>query len=194
MPGLLEPCGMNSPIHFCTGYLAGRALGYREHRFEPLYVAVAAYAPDLDSPLSGFFPVLAHGIWTHTIAGVAVISVILATLSYSMFICFKKPHPFGFGKLLGLAFLGGMTHLTLDTFTFYESNADALHHMYFWPLWNFPWHINTLFPGTSYTVRVLIEVLYSILVAFIILVRQWWGRGQNPFRMFNPRGWFRDVP
>lgn len=186
------PHEMNSPIHFCTGYLAGRTLGYREYRFETLYIAAAAYAPDLDSLLSSRFPLLAHGIWTHTLVGVAVISVILAAVAFGIFACFRKPPPLRFGKLLGLAFLGGITHLTLDAFTFYESEADTLHHMYFWPLWNFPWHINTLFPGTSYTVRVLVEVVYSIMAVSIILIAQWYGRGQNPFHMFNPRGWFRE--
>ncbi len=185
---------MNGPIHICTGYLAGRALGYREYRFETLYVAAAAYAPDLDSLLNKLSPVFVHGVWTHTLAGVAVMSVLFAAGAAALLaVLGRKPHP-GIGTLTVLAFLGGATHLFLDAFTFYESAADASHHLYFWPLWNFPWHINTLFPGASYTVRVLVEVLYSLFAASIILVYQWLCRGQNPFRMLNPRGWFREVP
>jgi len=185
---------MNSPIHFFTGYLSGRALGYREHRFETLYVAVAAYAPDLDSPLSGIFPFLAHGIWTHTLAGVAMMSVILSSLTFGVFAWLGTKGAPGFLRLVGLAFLGGVTHLVLDAFTYYETAADASHHMYCWPFWNFPWHFNTLVPGVTYAVRVWVEVLYSMLVASIILGYQWFYRGQNPFRMFNPRNWFRACP
>ncbi len=182
---------MNSPVHFFTGYLAGRALGYREHRFETLYVAAAAYAPDLDSLLSGPVPFFAHGIWTHTLAGVIVMSVILSAVTFGIFTCLRIKSGLRYMRLLGLALLGGSTHLVLDAFTYYESAADATHHMYFWPFWKFPWHINTLFPTVSYTTRVGVEVLYSVLVAVLILGYQWGYRGQNPFRMFNPRGWFR---
>lgn len=183
---------MNSPIHFCTGYLAGRALGYREHRFEPLFVAAAAYAPDLDSPLSRFFPSFAHGIWTHTLIGVAVISLLLAAAVFGLLVLVKGISPVSYRRLLGLAFLGGMTHLLLDGFTFYYSEGDAAHHMYFWPLWNFPWHINTVFPGVSFTVRVWVEVVYSVAVAAVILLYQGLYRRQNPLRAFDPRGWFRE--
>lgn len=182
---------MNGPIHFCTGYLAGRALGYREHRFETLYIAVAAYSPDFDSYLSRFSPFFAHGIWTHTVVGVVVTSLVLATLTKVALLLFKRPAPLSFSKLLGLAVIGGLTHLLLDAFTFYYSEADATHHMYFWPIWNFPWHINTMFPGVTFRVRVWVEVIYSVGVASVILLYQWLYRGQNPFRMFDPRGWFR---
>ncbi len=185
---------MNSPVHFCTGYLSGRALGYQEHRFEVLYVAVAAWASDFDSLLSRFSPLFAHGIWTHTLVGVAVMGVVLSAVTFGIFAGFRITPSIKFSRLLGLALLGGTTHLLLDMFTFYESVADADHHRYFWPLWNFSWHINTLFPRVSYTARVWVEVLYSILVASIILGYQWSYRRQNPFRMFNPRNWFRDHP
>ncbi|MBP7869358.1 MAG: metal-dependent hydrolase [Candidatus Hydrogenedentes bacterium] len=184
---------MNSPIHFCTGYLAARALGYREHRFEALYVAAAAYAPDVDSLLSRFSPLFSHGIWTHTLAGVAVMSLIMASCTAAILAAFRiTPRP-KYGVLVGLALLGGVTHLFLDAFTYYESEADALHHLYFWPFWKFPWHINTVFPGVSYGVRIGVEVLYSLSVALYILGYQWFYRGQNPLRMFHPRNGFRET-
>lgn len=183
---------MNSPIHFCTGYLAGRALGYREHRFEPLYMAVAAYAPDFDSSLSRFSPLFAHGIWTHTLVGIAVISVLFSAVIFGILVLVKGKSPIPYPRLLGLALLGGMTHLLLDGFTFYYSEGDAAHHMYFWPVWDFPWHINTVFPGVSFTLRVWVEVVYSVAVAACILLYQGLYKRQNPFRVFDPRGWFRE--
>ena len=182
---------MNEFVHFSTGYLAGRALGYREYRFEALYTAVAAYSPDFDMQLQAFLPVFAHGIWTHTLVGVAGMSLVLSVAASAAMRLFRTPVPIHFRRLLGLALLGGTTHLLLDACTFYESQADATHHMYFWPVWNFPWHINTVFPGVTYSARVWVEVVYSVLVAFIILLYQWAYRRQNPFRMFDPRGWFR---
>lgn len=181
---------MNGIVHFGTGYLAARALGYREHRFETLYVAVAAYSPDFDAQLSRLSPLFAHGIWTHTLVGVIAMSVVLSVFARIVLAWFKPPFPIPFGRLLGLALLGGISHLVLDGFTFYESAADATHHMYFWPIWNFPWHINTVFPAVSFTVRVWVEVAYSVLLGAFVLLYQWGFRKQNPFRMFNPRRWF----
>jgi membrane-bound metal-dependent hydrolase YbcI (DUF457 family) len=181
---------MNGLVHFSTGYLAGRALGYREYRFETLYVALAAYSPDFDIQLQLVSPFFAHGIWTHTLAGVAVMSFVLSVIAKGAMMWFKPSASVPFARLWGLALLGGMSHLLLDAFTFYESPADAIHHMYFWPVWNFSWHINTMFPAASYTLRVCVEVLYSIVVAAIILLYQWAGRKQNPFRMFASRDWF----
>jgi len=181
---------VNGMVHFATGYLAGRALGYREHRFETLLVAVAAYSPDFDMPLRRISPLFAHGIWTHTIVGVVAMSLVLSVVARVVLKWVKPPPAIGFWRLWGLALLGGMTHLVLDAFTFYYSEGDATHHMYFWPIWNFPWHINTIFPGTSFTVRVWVEVIYSIFVASFILIYQWGYRRQNPFCMFDPRRWF----
>ncbi len=181
---------MNSPIHFCTGYLAGRALGHREHRFEPFFVAVAAYSPDFDSYLDGISPFFAPGIWTHTLVGVAAMGLVLAAVAAAGLALFRPSGRIGFLKLWGLAVVGGLTHLGLDAFTFYYSEGDASHHMYFWPVWNFPWHINTMFPGATFTLRVWVEVVYSVAVASCILLYQWGWRGQNPFRIFDPRGWF----
>jgi membrane-bound metal-dependent hydrolase YbcI (DUF457 family) len=184
---------MNGPIHFTTGYLAGRALGYREHRFEALYMAVAAYSPDFDSQLIRFSPFFAHGIWTHTIVGVLVMGTVLAACVALLLLCFKRPLPVSFRRLLYLSILGGLTHLGLDAFTFYYSEADATHHMYFWPVWNFPWHINTVFPGATFTLRVWVEVIYSVAVASFILLYQWAYRRQNPFHAFDPRRWFEET-
>ena len=182
---------MNEFVHVGTGYLAARALGYREHRFETLFVALAAYSPDFDAQLRHLSPFFAHGIWTHTIVGVAIMGLVLAAIGYAVTARLKPEPPVGFMRLWGLAMLGGLSHLCLDAFTFYYSDGDATHHMYFWPLWNFPWHINTIFPGTTFTVRVWVEVIYSVLVGCVILPYQWVYRKENPFRMLNPRGWFR---
>lgn len=182
---------MNEPIHCCTGYLAGRVLGHREHRFEPLYVAVAAYSPDFDFLLRKVSPFFEHGVWTHTLVGMAAIAAALSAVTWAVLALVYRGSPIPFWRLCALALLGGATHLFLDAFTYYESAAaDATHHMYFWPLWNFPWHINTVFPEASYSLRVAVEVVYSVAVAGVILF-QWAVRGQNPLRALDPRGWFR---
>ena len=126
---------MNGIVHFSTGYLAGRALGYRECRFETLYMALAAYSPDFDMQLQTLSPIFAHGIWTHTLVGVALMSLALSVVASVTIRLFRPPLPIGFFRLLGLALLGGTTHLVLDGFTFYESRVDVTHHMYFWPIW-----------------------------------------------------------
>jgi membrane-bound metal-dependent hydrolase YbcI (DUF457 family) len=177
-------------VHFSTGYLAGRALGYREYRFETLCMAVAAYAPDFDMQLQRLSPFFAHGVWTHTVLGVLAMSLVMATITAVLTGWLKPSSSIRFRRLWALALLGGMTHLVLDAFTFYESQADAIHHRYLWPIWNFPWHINTVFPGVSYSVRVWVEVVYCVFVFSFILLYQWGYCRQNPFRIFDPRFWF----
>ena len=90
---------------------------------------------------------------------------------------------------IGLAILGVSSHLALDAWTFYETVEDQVHHMYFWPIWNFPVHINTMFPSAIYDVRVAVEVIYSIFVGAIILFVQWAWKKQNPFKMSVPANW-----
>jgi len=185
---------MNGPIHCCTGYLAARALGYREYRFEALFISLGAYSPDFDIPLRRLFPGIEHGVWTHTIIGAILTACLFAGIVYILLCRFYSAASVSCIRLLGLATFGAGTHLFLDAFTFYYSVSDATHHRYFWPVWYFPWHINTMFPGVSFRIRVWVEVIYSFVVAGYILMYQWGFRGENPFRALFPEKWFEPNP
>lgn len=174
---------MNGPIHVCTGYLAARALGYREYQCECLFLSMAALAPDFDFVLSWVSPFFTHGIWTHTLVGMVVVSSILALLAYWISVVRNPPYSQGVLKWFYLALIGGLTHLGLDAFTYYYSEVDRWHHMYFWPISTFPVHINTMVPYATLSLRVWIEVIYSICVC-VTMGYLWLRRGENPFRMF----------
>lgn len=192
--------GVNEIVHFFTGYLLARALKYKEHRFECFFMAFAAFLPDIDYIIGLFVPGFLHGVYTHTILSAVALAAAWALVAW---LALRKPWQGAFtpGKLylhlLGLAVLGALSHLALDAFTFYESAADQVHHVYFWPVWDFPVHINTMFPGTTYGTRVAVEVIYSVAVGVTILVLQWAWKKQNPFKMLVPSNWLspsNDAP
>ncbi|NMC07491.1 MAG: hypothetical protein GYA24_19915, partial [Candidatus Lokiarchaeota archaeon] len=167
---------MNEFIHFFTGYLLARALKYREHRFECFLVSFAGFLPDVDYIIRFFVPTFSHGVWTHTILVSWFLAALLAFFAWA---CLKNTWrgTWSQGRLLlhfiGLSIIGVSSHLALDTWTFYETVEDQVHHMFFWPVWDFPVHINTLFPAASYDLRVTIEVAYSFFVGVFILFVQW---------------------
>jgi membrane-bound metal-dependent hydrolase YbcI (DUF457 family) len=183
---------MNEFIHFFTGYLAARTFKKkREFEFETFFTALAAVSLDVDYLISIIFPNFGHGIWTHTILGAILVSLILSVFTY-LFLGQKTMEELeiSFKSLLFFALLGAGTHLILDGFTYYESAADEIHHMYFWPIWDFPWHLNTVFPSATYELRVWIEVIYCILVGVYILIVQWGIKKENPLHMFVPQYWY----
>jgi hypothetical protein len=183
---------LNEIIHFFTGFLIARALKYREHRFECFLISFAGFLPDIDYIIRFFVPTFSHGVWTHTIVFGYLLAALLGLVAW---LCLKNAWKGAWsqGRLLvhfvGLAIIGVSSHLALDAWTFYESAADQVHHMFFWPVWNFPVHINTMFPAASYDLRVIVEVAYSVFVGVVILFVQWVWKRQNPFKMFLPVNW-----
>ncbi|MEX2719164.1 MAG: metal-dependent hydrolase [Candidatus Sigynarchaeum springense] len=188
----MEAFTTNEFVHFFTGYLIARALKYREHRFECFLMAFAGFLPDMDYILRFFVPAFSHGVWTHTIVFGFFLAFLLAFCACAAFANQWKGTRSA-GRLLlhfvALAIIGVSSHLALDAWTYYESAADQVHHMFFWPVWNFPVHINTMFPAATYDIRVLVEVAYSIFVGVVILFVQWAWKKQNPFKAFVPSNW-----
>ena len=91
-----------------------------------------------------------------------------------------------------LSILGILSHLALDMWTYHYGPADDTHHMFFWPLWDFAFHIDDLFPGPRdlmWDIRVLVEVAYTVIIAAYILFYQWAKKKENPFYMFSPWHW-----
>lgn len=181
---------INELTHFFTGYLiAAYFLKKRHDSFETFYVSMAALIPDLDSIINIFIP-FEHGVLTHTLIGGTLFTLIYTGIIWIMGSRLFKEKNMRFLSLFGLAMIGMLSHLLLDSFTFFYSyQSDATHHMYLWPISTFPVHINTLFPGITYEIRVWVEVMYSIILAGIILIHGWIYKKENPFLMFNPNNW-----
>jgi hypothetical protein len=183
---------MNEFTHFFTGYVLARAMRFKHTRFETFFLAFASLIPDMDFTVSLFFHV-EHGVFTHTLVGGALFALAVACIVGCIKAGVNRFRPgtitIRFTMLLGLAMLGMAAHLAADSFTFYESAADATHHLYFWPFWDFPVHINTMFPGTTYATRVLVEVAYTAALGATILFYQWAYKKENPFVSFSPWAW-----
>ena len=183
---------MNEFTHLFTGYVLARAMRFKHTRFETFFLAFASLIPDMDFTVSLFFHI-EHGVFTHTLVGGALFALVVACIAgcIKAWVNHFKPGTITirFTMLLGLAMLGMVAHLAVDSFTFYETAADATHHLYFWPLWDFPVHINTMFPGTTYGARVLVEVAYTAALGAIILFYQWASKKENPFLSFSPWAW-----
>ncbi len=185
---------VNEFVHFATGYLFARALGYKESRFEAFFMAASALMIDVDSTINIFIP-FEHGVFTHTIAGGFLLILAFTAITYAVAAPLLRKTGTSFARLLLLGVTGMLSHFLLDSFTYYESAADATHHLFFWPLWNFPVHINTLFPfdWMTYDVRVWVEVLYTVAIAVVLLVQLFFKK-QNFFGIFIPSRWMSHVP
>jgi hypothetical protein len=180
---------MNEIIHFATGYLVARLLKKKHFSFESLFIAFAAFLVDIDFVLG-----IEHGVATHTILGCIVISLIFASITKVFMIFFPSSVKIPYMKLIFLALLGTISHLCLDAFTYLpddpmERASEIDHHMFFWPLSNFPVHINTVFPSATYDLRVAIEVIYSIVVGVYIIVYMGIIKKQNFVECINPKKW-----
>ncbi len=183
---------MNEFTHFFTGHVIARALRYKHTRFETFFLAFASLIPDMDFTVSRFVPI-EHGVFTHTLVGGTLFALAVAGIAWAIKVAVNAVRPgtisVKFTTLLGLALLGMATHLAVDSFTYYETVADATHHLFFWPVWNFPVHINTMFPGTTYGTRVLVEVAYTAALGAVILFYLWAYKKENPFASFSPWAW-----
>lgn len=182
---------MNGLTHFAFGFFIARYLLKRRNgSFSVLLVSIGALIPDIDSFIGIFIP-FEHGVFTHTIIGGLLFTSIYAASIWGIGCSFLRENGYSFAVVLGLASLGMVSHLFLDSFTYYVSyQVDGAHHMYFWPIWDFPVHINTIFPGATYQIRVLVEVLVSVALGVIILIYGWIIKKENPFSMFNANNWF----
>ncbi|MFX0098882.1 MAG: metal-dependent hydrolase [Candidatus Hodarchaeota archaeon] len=190
---------MNGITHFLTGYLlVGRGLKYKNTRVESFLAGIFALVPDVDSIINQFVP-FEHGVFTHTLIGGLLFALIAAFITAGVIRLvspglFQKDHErhISVSRILLLSILGMFSHLALDMWTYHYGEADNTHHMYFWPLWNFAFHIDDIFPGPRdlmWDIRVLVEVVYTIVIVAFILFYQWAKKKENPFYMFSPWHW-----
>ena len=150
---------------------------------------MAALIPDFDSIIGLFFP-FENGVFSHTIIGGLLFTLIYTSLMWVIGFRFLKAIDINYQQLFLMAVIGMLSHLFLDSFTFYYSDASsATSHMYFWPLWDFPFHINTTFPGATWEIRVLVEVFFSVFLGITILIYGWIIKKENPFEMCSPKKW-----
>ena len=187
---------MNEPIHFATGYLIALLFKKKYDSFSALFLSMAAFSPDFDYIIRYFYPSFQHGVITHTFLGGLLCYTIFFLLSLPFIKKFQKNVYGSIWKLYLLGILAMISHLVLDAFTFYEGVSSDMSHLYFWPLWDFPVHINTMFPSATYEIRVWIEIIYSIIVGGFILLYGCIIKKKCIFGMLNPVNWnkYSDNP
>ena len=194
---------MNEITHFLTGYLLARLVKdkstgkrYEYWRFECFFTAIAAWIPDIDYVINKITP-MEHGVITHTILGAMALALILSTITWLSFHKFPENLRIGFWRLLFLATIGVLSHLILDIVPYLPDDPAARqqeldHHMYFWPLSRFPVHINTLFPDATYTIRVVIEIVYSAIIGLYLLY-DWLIKRKFFMLSLNPSAWNKGI-
>ena len=159
-----------------------------------------AILPDIDQFLHLIFPIplLEHAVFTHTIIGMILITLLFTIMNWAIGHKFLNNLDINF-KLLTIVALSGMfSHLILDVFTYREDILTTNAHLYFWPFWNFSFHLNAFFPQSVYPdiyiIRLVIEVVYTAIIGIYIIFYQWGYRKENPFFMFNPKLWLNYLP
>ncbi len=183
---------MNELTHFLTGYLIARLLFKRKNdQFECFFIAFAALIPDFDSFLHLFIPIesLEHAIFTHTIIGGVLLTLIYTSVIWLIGKKFIKNLGINYQRLLFLAIIGLASHLVLDIFTYRQDIATTSAHLYFWPISDFSWHLNGFFPDIAYMTRILIEVIYTAIIGAYILFFQWAYKKESPISMLFPKNW-----
>ncbi|MGQ4873291.1 MAG: metal-dependent hydrolase [Promethearchaeia archaeon] len=185
---------MNEITHFFFGYFIARVIMKKEHdKFETFFLSMCALIPDFDEVL-GIFINFEHGVFSHTIIGGLLFTFIYVSIIWLIGSKFFKSAELKYRYLLYLGIIGMFSHLFLDSFTYYNSyQSDGTHHMYFWPIWNFPFHINTIFPGATFQLRILIEILFSAFLAIIIIFYLGIIKKENPFCIFLTKNWLKHL-
>lgn len=107
---------MDPLTHIGTGFVLARAgLGSRHGRAATVALVAASIAPDVDYVMkaggSAVYLEFHRGL-THSFAGIAALSLLLALIIRGIFLRSERPPPFG--SLFGLAFAGMGAHLFLD--------------------------------------------------------------------------------
>ncbi|MHA1755306.1 MAG: metal-dependent hydrolase [Promethearchaeota archaeon] len=195
---------MNTFTHFFTGYLVGR-YGFKQKEikndhFICFFASIAAILPDLDSFMHLLFPIkpLEHAVFTHTLIGAYFLAFIYASIIWIVGKNFLKELEIKYKSLILIAILAITSHLILDIFTYRENIYTTDAHLYFWPIWNASFHLNYFFHQSQYpniyTVRIIIEIIYSSILAGIIFIYGWIEKKENPFLMISPTHWLNYLP
>ena len=170
----------------------GYSKKYRFSSFECFFAGFAAFSPDFDSFINKFVP-MEHGVFSHTVLGALLFALAATLLVYPFVHGFPKGSRIAFGRLFLIAAVGVISHLLLDLVPYLpddpvERAGEIDHHMYFWPLWDFPVHLNTIFSGYTYTMRVIVEVVYMVLLGSVLLY-EWFAKRRLFAKSFYPPFW-----
>ncbi len=184
---------MNFFTHFFTGYAIARGLKYQNDRFEAFYLSAAATIPDFDTLVGLFWPEFSHAVFTHTILGGLLFALVFFGCSVLLLHSFFAKLGIPLTRLLGLTLLGLASHFILDIFTYIQPSCVTDAHLYFWPLWDLSFHMNCIWPGVEYWVRILVEVIYTTILVGILLFYDWKVKKYNPFYTLVPAFWWRHT-
>ncbi len=192
---------MNSITHFLTGYLLGRIVFKKKNdHFIPFFCGMVAILPDIDQFLHLIIPIqiFEHAVITHTIIGMLILTLLYTLVNWAVGRRFLKNININFKLLIMVALAAMLSHLIIDIFTYREDIWTTNAHLYFWPLWNFSFHLNAFFHQSVfpniYLIRLAIEIIYSAILGIYIIFYQWAYKKENPFLMFNPKLWLNYLP
>ncbi|MFX1450121.1 MAG: metal-dependent hydrolase [Promethearchaeota archaeon] len=134
-------------IHYISGYFSARLL--KLDRSEKIMLILAAILPDFDSLfyfiISGFQnPAPFHAGITHMLLTGFLMSTILA-ISYFSIIKWRdfKTENIKLFRFIILGLFGIFLHFLLDINTIANEYGE-MHHLYFWPISNFSYHLDIL--------------------------------------------------
>ncbi len=183
---------MNFITHFLTGYGIARGLKYQNDRFEAFYLSATAIIPDFDLFVSLFWPEFAHGVFSHTILGGLLFAFGFFGFAVLLLHSFLRRLDIKWTRLLALTMIGLATHFLLDIFTHTKTTLPSDAHLYFWPFWDFSFHMNYIW-GVDYWVRILVEVVYTGILVILIVFYDWFAKKHNLFYMFVPKFWWQHT-
>ena len=139
-----------------------------------------------------------HAVVTHTIIGMSILTSLYLLMNWVIGRKFLNKIGLSLKVLIMVALVGMLSHLILDVFTYREDIITTNAHLYFWPLWNFSFHLNAFFPKSIYPniyiIRLAIEIIYTAFIGSYIIFYQWSYKKENPFLMFNPNFWLHYLP
>ena len=184
---------MNFITHFLTGYGIARCMKYRNDQFEAFYLSASAVIPDFDTLVGFFWPAFAHGVFSHTIVGGVLFAMGFFAVTLLILSSFLRHLNLKWPRVLALTMIGLSSHFILDIFTHTQTSTPSDAHLYFWPIWNFSFHMNYIWPGVDYSIRVLVEVVYTAILVILIVFYDWLTKNHNPFYMLVPRFWWQHA-
>lgn len=177
---------MNPISHFLAGYLIGRALDLRKEKL--FLITLTSIISDFDVPffylITGFQnPSYFHAGITHTFLFGLIASILLSTI---IFLFMRKNDDTIKANqllyLIGCAFLGIILHFSMDLIT--TTNEYAIfHHVYFWPLWNFSFHLEYIFLSLNDPIIWILQLGINFLIIGFFL-RDYFIMEKRPWNLF----------
>ena len=163
---------MNTISHFLAAYLIGRKIGLTREKL--FLVTLFGIISDFDVPffylIMGFKnPSIYHAGITHTFL-FGMISAVIASLIMLFHDSRKNDTPLtlkSFLMLVSCAMLGLTIHLGMDVITTANMYA-SFHHLYFWPLWNFSFHIEYMLVVPHSVIWGMQLIMNFLIIGFLL--------------------------